>query len=116
MRRCLFLIAVIGFRAYSQPATLAGFSDSGTFAFYANEDRLGTLTFEWKPNGSFEAKAVIAIDKQESVSTVSLTPDAEGRWVKALLRGSKDTTTWKPGRPVSRVFVFRVPMIDALAI
>src|SRR5215471_9248670 len=95
MRRCLFFIAVIGFRAYSQPATLAGFSDSGVFALYANEDRLGTLTFEWKPNGSFEAKAVIAIDKQEAASTVSLTPDAEGRWVKALLRGSKDTTTWE---------------------
>jgi putative CocE/NonD family hydrolase len=97
MRRCLFLFAVIGLRAYPQPATLAGFSDSGTFAIYANEDRLGTLAFEWKPNGSFEAKVVIAIDKQEAVSTVSLTPDAEGRWVKAVLRGLRDstTTTWE---------------------
>jgi hypothetical protein len=95
MRCRLFLIAVLGLRAYPQPATLAGFSDSGVFALYANEDRLGTFAFEWKPNGSFEAKVVVAIDKQENVSTVSLTPDAEGRWVKALLRGSKDTTTWE---------------------
>lgn len=71
-------------RALAQPASLAGFSDDGAFVLYANEERLARLDFHWKSDGSYESKVNLSFAGQSVSSALTLTPDAEGRWVKAI--------------------------------
>jgi putative CocE/NonD family hydrolase len=94
MRCRPLLLVLFCTRAWSQPASLAGFSDEGAFILYANEERLGRLTFQWKANGSFESRMSMAFAGQTTSSTVSLTPDTEGRWTKAVLEDPSSRTTW----------------------
>jgi hypothetical protein len=37
------IVTLLAFRAWAQPATLAGFSDQGSFALFVNEERIGRL-------------------------------------------------------------------------
>lgn len=62
--------------ALGQPLSLSGFSDEGSFVFIQNGERVGTLIFHWKPDGTFENEAVFP----KARLTLSITPDAEGRW------------------------------------
>lgn len=62
------------------PASLAGFQDGGTFGLYKDEERLATITFTWKPDGSFENQCVLSFAGQTVKQSVRITPDQEGRW------------------------------------
>jgi hypothetical protein len=42
------------------PATLAGFEDRARFAITVQEQTLGTIDVEWRPDGSFESRSRIA--------------------------------------------------------
>ena len=86
---------LLGVRAWSQPATLAGFSDEGSFVLYVNEERVGSLTFQWKADGTFESKGSLIIAGQSVTGTMAVTPDIEGRWIKALLEDATRTRVWE---------------------
>jgi putative CocE/NonD family hydrolase len=64
----------------TQPASLAGFSDQGTFSLYVNEERVGTIQFQWKPDGAFENSVTLAVGGQSVTRRVSIVPDENGRW------------------------------------
>jgi uncharacterized protein len=76
--------ALLAAQAWAQPASLSGFSDEGTFFLYLNEERIAKLTFQWKPDGAFESKVILSLAGQSSPGAVTLTPDAEGRWIKVV--------------------------------
>jgi uncharacterized protein len=95
--RCLRLIVILlSVQAWAQPATLAGFSDQGTFLLYVNEERIGRATFQWKADGTFESSGSMTVAGQSVTGTVAITPDAEGRWIKAVLQeNSTPTRVWQ---------------------
>jgi putative CocE/NonD family hydrolase len=93
-------------RVWAQPATLAGFSDEGAFLLYANEERIGRLTFQWKQDGTFASKVVVSLAGQSLSATVSLSPDAEGRWTKAVLEDPANQTVWDRE---GKTYTFKMP-------
>jgi hypothetical protein len=93
--RPLLIVAFLGVRAWAQPATLAGFSDEGSFFLYLNEERVGRLTFQWKADGTFESKGVLSLGGQSLSGSMVLTPDGEGRWTKAVLEDPSRKTVWE---------------------
>jgi putative CocE/NonD family hydrolase len=96
MRSCpLLIVTFLGVRAWAQPATLAGFSDDGSFLLYLNEERVGRLTFQWKADGTFESKGVLSLGGQSLSGSMVITPDAEGRWTKAVLEDPSHKTVWE---------------------
>jgi putative CocE/NonD family hydrolase len=97
-------------RALAQPASMAGFSDEGAFLLYVNEERMGRLTFQWKPDGSFESKVLLSMAGQSLSSTVVITPDAQGRWVKASTEAPAYKTVWQRE---GETFKFKSPNRDA---
>lgn len=62
------------------PASLAGYSDEGTFALYRNEDPLATITFKWQTDGTFENRLVLSMAGQSVTTTMKIVPNKEGRW------------------------------------
>ena len=62
------------------PASLAGFSDSGTFYLYKNEERLMTITFTWKADGSFKNDSTLSFAGQTVKQSLTISPDKEGSW------------------------------------
>jgi putative CocE/NonD family hydrolase len=64
------------------PAKLSGFSDSGTFHLYVNEEPLVKSTFTWKADGSFQNQGVLALGGQKVETHVKIIPDKDGRWSK----------------------------------
>jgi len=62
------------------PASLAGFSDSGTFFLYKNEERLMTINFTWKADGSFQNNSVLSFAGQTVKQSLTITPDKAGYW------------------------------------
>ncbi len=89
------MVILAGWRAGAQPATLAGFSDEGTFILYANEERVGRLTFQWKADGTFARSVAISLGGQSTGETMVLTPDGEGRWIKAVMESAQHKTVWE---------------------
>lgn len=83
MRRVLFLLAMAVVSASAQPASLAGFSDSGVFHLFINEESVATITYQWKPDGSYDSKCALSMAGQTAQFSLKLTPDAEGRWIGA---------------------------------
>jgi hypothetical protein len=81
--------------AFSQPAPLSGFSDEGTFVFFVNEERVVTHTFQWKTDGTFESKTVTSVAGQTAESTLTITPDAEGRWITAVVESAAGKVVMK---------------------
>jgi len=61
------------------PAPLSGFQDEGTFLLFVNEERLGVMSFNWKPDGSLESNATISMAGQSRSTSARLTLDEEGR-------------------------------------
>jgi putative CocE/NonD family hydrolase len=91
--------------AFSQPAPLSGFSDEGTFVFFVNEERVVTHTFQWKTDGTFESKTVISVAGQTTESTLTITPDAEGRWIAAMVEsGAGKLVLKRDGKDVTMTF------------
>ncbi|HKB03242.1 MAG TPA: CocE/NonD family hydrolase, partial [Gemmataceae bacterium] len=64
------------------PRSLAGFEDAGTFYVYKAEERLVTIEFTWKKDGSFDNKSVLSLGGQTVRTSFSVTPDKDGRWEK----------------------------------
>jgi putative CocE/NonD family hydrolase len=86
-----------------QPAKLSGFSDSGVFHLYANEERLAKITFTWK-EGSYESKSVLEFAGQKLSMNVTITPDKEGSWSKmeGVTRSGKKFLLERAGDKVKR--------------
>ncbi len=72
----------------AQPASLAGFEDQGAFHLYINEDPIGTITFRWLADGTFENEAVLTLGGQSTKMTDSIAVDKDGRWVKMTSRSA----------------------------
>jgi hypothetical protein len=62
------------------PTKLSGFSDSGLFHFYVNEEMLVRIQFTWKEDGSFDNKSVMELAGQKLEMNTTITPDKEGYW------------------------------------
>ena len=62
------------------PCSLSGFSDSGVFHFYFNEERLVRIQFAWKEDGSFDNKSVMEFAGQKLAMSTNITPDKDGYW------------------------------------
>jgi hypothetical protein len=85
------------------PASLAGFEDSGTFHLYKSEERLVTIEFAWKKDGSFENKSALSLGGQTVRTSFTVTPDKNGRWEKIEVKGgSGDVTIVRKGGTVER--------------
>src|SRR5579872_5925901 len=67
-------------QAEALPAKLSGFSDSGQFHFYVNEEMLVRIQFTWKEDGSFENKSVMEWAGQKVAMSTTITPDKDGYW------------------------------------
>src|SRR5579859_5983932 len=90
-----FLVAAVSMQVHAQPASMHAWSDEGVFDIYANEERAGRMTFHWTPDGKFESTTTMSIAGQTSVSSVTFTPDAEGRWTKAVLEEPSRKVVWE---------------------
>jgi uncharacterized protein len=66
----------------ARPASLAGFEDSGTFHLYVSEERIVTIEFTWKKDGTFENKSTLTVAGQTLRTSFAATPDKDGRWGK----------------------------------
>src|SRR5947209_1836696 len=62
------------------PAKLSGFSDSGTFHCYFNEEVLVRIQFTWKENGSVDNKSVMEFAGQKLAMNTTITSDKDGYW------------------------------------
>src|SRR5262245_15071703 len=62
------------------PAGLAGFEDQASFSIILNEEIIGAARSIWRPDGSFEGHTIISIAGQATQTTVTIVPDADGRW------------------------------------
>jgi putative CocE/NonD family hydrolase len=71
MRRVLLLIVVTA-RALAQGTPLATFTDNGRFALYLNEERTGTISFEWKSDGSFANRFSFTLGGETAVSNLAV--------------------------------------------
>lgn len=83
MFRLLLLAALAVSPASAQPASLAGFADSGVFHLFINEESVATITFQWKADGSYDSKCTLSVAGQSAQFSLKLTPDEGGRWVTA---------------------------------
>src|SRR5262249_17356325 len=64
------------------PVKMSGFSDSGVFHLYKDEDIVVRVTFLWKEDGHYESKSVLEIAGQKLSMDTTITPDAKGYWTK----------------------------------
>jgi putative CocE/NonD family hydrolase len=62
------------------PDSLTGFSDSGTFHLYKNEERLMTITFTWTADGSFQNNSTLSVAGQTVKQSLTIRPDKDGLW------------------------------------
>jgi putative CocE/NonD family hydrolase len=96
MRARMLLIALtVCAKVLAQPATLAGFSDEGAFVLYANEEPLARFTFQWKPDGNFTSRVVLSFGGQSPTSTLAITPDSDGRWIKVIDESPTSKAIWE---------------------
>ena len=86
--RATAISVLFAVRAFAQPATLGGFSDQGVFFLYENEERIARLSFQWKPDGSFDGRLAVSLAGQTERADMTLAPDAAGRWIKAVVDSS----------------------------
>jgi putative CocE/NonD family hydrolase len=67
------------------PLPLSGFQDEGVFFLYQREARLGTMTFKWQKDGTFESKCTLSLAGQSVDQAIKITPDKDGRWLKVVM-------------------------------
>src|SRR5206468_5248096 len=84
------------------PASMAGFTDEGTFAVYKDEDRLATMTFKWHTDGTFNNKIVLSFGGQTVNSSLKITPDAHGCWTKIQIDSPRGAMTIERKDDVAR--------------
>jgi putative CocE/NonD family hydrolase len=85
------------------PAPLASFRDSGTFFLFKDEERLATITFSLKPDGSFENQSTLAFAGQTVKQSVKITPDKDARWTSIAMTGPQgDISISREGGTVRR--------------
>src|SRR5262245_38708831 len=79
------------------PLPLSGFEASGPFHLYRAEERLVTIEFAWKKDGSFDNKSALALAGQTARTSFTVTPDKDGRWEKitATNAGTESTIVRK---------------------
>jgi putative CocE/NonD family hydrolase len=75
---------VDGEKPAALPRSMAGFEDQGTLLLFLNEERLATIEYQWRKDGSFDAKTVLKLAGQSVTQTLKVTPDTEGRWEKIV--------------------------------
>jgi uncharacterized protein len=61
-------------------AKVSGFTDSGTFHVYKDEEILVRINFTWKADGSFENKSVLELAGQKMTSETTIAADKDGNW------------------------------------
>jgi putative CocE/NonD family hydrolase len=95
------------------PLPLSGYQDEGVFLLYQKETRLATMTFKWQTDGSFESKSTLSLAGQTVHSSVKITPDKEGRWVKILLDSPRGlTTVERTGGVAKKTFKDKVETVN----
>jgi putative CocE/NonD family hydrolase len=62
------------------PAKVSGYSDSGTFHLYKDEEILVRINFTWKEDGSFENKSVMELAGQKLETDTNIRADKDGHW------------------------------------
>jgi putative CocE/NonD family hydrolase len=77
----------------SKPAPLSGFSDEGIFRIYLNEDPIAEVNFKWMEDGTFTNTAVISISGQSMTTTVDISTNKDGRWIKIIQNAPQGTLT-----------------------
>ena len=110
------LLGILSVPLLSQPATLVGFKDEGTFLLYVNEERLATLRFKWREDGSFENEAVISMAGQNMTTTLTIVPDKDGRWAQIVLKSPRGPiTTVREGDVARRTFQEKTEVVNIKA-
>jgi hypothetical protein len=86
--------------AEALPAKVSGFTDSGTFDLYKNEERLAHIDFTWKEDGTFENKSVLEFAGQKLDMQIRITPDKGGWWarIEGTSRAGKFTMEREGGK------------------
>jgi uncharacterized protein len=64
------------------PAKMSGFTDSGTFHIYKDEEILARIDFTWQEDGSFEGKCVLELAGQKVTTDTTISVDKDGHWTK----------------------------------
>jgi len=77
----------------SKPAPLSGFSDGGIFRIYLNEDPIAEVNFKWMEDGTFTNTAVISMSGQSMTTTVDISTNEDGRWIKIIQNAPQGTLT-----------------------
>jgi len=67
-------------RSPAVPATLSGFGDNGVFLLYKNEERIVTINFEWRPDGTFVNEHTLSLAGQSVSSKMRIDPAESGPW------------------------------------
>ncbi len=70
------------------PASLAGFSDEGVFLYFENGEQGATIDFKWESDGRFYNRVTYP-SHQEWNTTITVTPDKDGRWVRVEWKRSQ---------------------------
>lgn len=95
------------------PASLAGFTDSGTFYLYKDQDRLVTMSFTWKPDGSFESNSELTLGGASVKESTAVTPDKDGRWEKIVIKSATgDTTVVRKGGVAERTYKGKTTTVE----
>ncbi|MCG3125895.1 MAG: hypothetical protein CHACPFDD_00722 [Phycisphaerae bacterium] len=66
--------------APTTPASLAGPADSGVYVLYKDEDRLATIRFDQKADGTLESHTVLSLAGQTVEMKLRIACDAHGVW------------------------------------
>ena len=85
------------------PASLAGFSDDGTFLIYKNEERIVTIRFRWRVDGSYESERAVSLAGQTVSSKMTIQPAADGPWGEIALDTPLGPVTVAPDGGACRV-------------
>ena len=95
------------------PATLAGFEDRARFSIAVQEQTLGTMDVEWRPDGSLTSRSHIAYAGQTLERSLEIVPDEEGRWREIVCRLAAGTlTVTREGTAVTRRFGERTSTLE----
>jgi putative CocE/NonD family hydrolase len=85
------------------PAPLSGFSDGGAFQLYLHEEKLATMNFAWKPDGSFESDSTVSLAGQSIKQGLKIVPDKDGRWLTISIKSPRgDIMLQREGAVVRR--------------
>ena len=78
------------------PAPFSGFADEGVFHLFKDESRLGTMSCNCRPDGTFEGKSTLTMAGQTVERTLKIAAGDDGRW-----------TTISMGTPLGPIEVIR---------